>query len=199
MNILAIYGTNHGQAERVIQRITRILRGNGHEVTVLPGKQLPADLKPESFDAFVLSASIIMQRYQPYLTKWARKHRDLLNARPSVFVSINGTSPESMPEWRTAAEKYVAKFTGETGWHPARVGRFSGALRYRSYGLVTRWIMKGISRRQGGPTDTSKDYEFTDWAAVDRFARDLAKAWSTVGFSGSRVTTGPKSALRSAT
>jgi hypothetical protein len=31
-----------------------------------------------------------------------------------------------------------------------------------------------ISRRTGRPTDTSRDYEFTDWDVVDGFARDLA-------------------------
>jgi menaquinone-dependent protoporphyrinogen oxidase len=36
--------------------------------------------------------------------------------------------------------------------------------------------MKTITRRRGGPTDTSQDYEYTDWDAVDRFAEDLAEA-----------------------
>jgi hypothetical protein len=33
-----------------------------------------------------------------------------------------------------------------------------------------------MSKRRGGPTDTSRDHEFTDWKAVDRFAERLAKA-----------------------
>lgn len=32
-----------------------------------------------------------------------------------------------------------------------------------------------ISRRSGGPTDTSREYEFTDWEAVDRFGREVAE------------------------
>jgi menaquinone-dependent protoporphyrinogen IX oxidase len=32
--------------------------------------------------------------------------------------------------------------------------------------------MKTISRRAGGPTDTSRDYEFTDWVALDQFVLD---------------------------
>jgi hypothetical protein len=36
--------------------------------------------------------------------------------------------------------------------------------------------MKEIARRAGGPTDTSRDYEFTDWAALDRFVADAARA-----------------------
>ena len=59
---------------------------------------------------------------------------------------------------------------------PGGTATFSGALRYPRYGPVTRWIMKLISRRSGGPTDTSQEYEFTDWQAVDRFGEDLARA-----------------------
>jgi menaquinone-dependent protoporphyrinogen IX oxidase len=34
--------------------------------------------------------------------------------------------------------------------------------------------MKRISAHSGGPTDTSGEYEFTDWDAVDHFATELA-------------------------
>ena len=32
-----------------------------------------------------------------------------------------------------------------------------------------------ISRIAGGETDASRDYEYTDWYAVERFARDFAR------------------------
>ena len=34
--------------------------------------------------------------------------------------------------------------------------------------------MRLIAWREGAPTDTRRDYEFTDWAAVRRFALDVA-------------------------
>jgi menaquinone-dependent protoporphyrinogen oxidase len=48
----------------------------------------------------------------------------------------------------------------------------AGALVYSKYSFFTKLIMKTISRRAGGPTDTSRDYEFTDWVALDRFVLD---------------------------
>jgi menaquinone-dependent protoporphyrinogen IX oxidase len=33
-----------------------------------------------------------------------------------------------------------------------------------------------ISRRKGLPTDTSRDWDLTEWDAVDRFAEELAVA-----------------------
>ena len=38
---------------------------------------------------------------------------------------------------------------------------------------MIRLIMKRIARKAGGPTDTSHDYEFTDWLAIDRFVMNL--------------------------
>ncbi len=34
--------------------------------------------------------------------------------------------------------------------------------------------MKRISKAEGGPTDTSHDYEMTDWVKLDRFADEIA-------------------------
>jgi menaquinone-dependent protoporphyrinogen oxidase len=34
--------------------------------------------------------------------------------------------------------------------------------------------MKRIAKKSGGDTDTSRDYEYTDWAALDRFLEQFA-------------------------
>jgi menaquinone-dependent protoporphyrinogen IX oxidase len=34
-------------------------------------------------------------------------------------------------------------------------------------------VLKLISRRKGLPTDTSRDWDFTEWDEVDRFAGEL--------------------------
>jgi menaquinone-dependent protoporphyrinogen oxidase len=36
--------------------------------------------------------------------------------------------------------------------------------------------MKRIARKAGAPTDTSRDYQFTDWAALDRFVGETIQA-----------------------
>jgi menaquinone-dependent protoporphyrinogen oxidase len=35
-------------------------------------------------------------------------------------------------------------------------------------------MMRMIVGAAGGDTDTSRDYEYTDWPAVDRFAQEFA-------------------------
>jgi menaquinone-dependent protoporphyrinogen oxidase len=52
-------------------------------------------------------------------------------------------------------------------------------MAFTKYPWWLRWIMKRISRSQGGPTDTSRDHELTDWIAVEQFAADFAGALSS--------------------
>ena len=51
---------------------------------------------------------------------------------------------------------------------------FTGAVAYTRYGWWYRWYLKRISRRKGLPTDTSRDWDFTEWSEVERFAEKLA-------------------------
>jgi len=176
MKILAVYGSEYGQAEAVIRRIANALERSGHSVSISRADRVPRGTNVADFDAVLVGASIIMGRYQRYVRDFVRRHLDDLNRLPSAFVSVSGASPEDVPEWRTAATEYVAKFLTETSWSPRWKATFSGALRYKRYGIVTRWIMKRISAHSGGPTDTSRDYEFTDWAAVDRFGSEVVSA-----------------------
>jgi menaquinone-dependent protoporphyrinogen oxidase len=66
-------------------------------------------------------------------------------------------------------------FVDETGWRPADVLRVAGALAYSRYNLIVRAVMKHIARKAHAPTDTSRDYEFTDWNAIDRFVARLCR------------------------
>ena len=74
-------------------------------------------------------------------------------------------------------------FVAETGWKPSRTFPVAGALSYSKYNPLVRFIMKRIARKEGAPTDTSRDYELTNWPAVDRFTREIAEG---VALSGDR-------------
>lgn len=174
MKILAVYGSNYGQAHAVLQRVKDALEARGHHVSAYKGDAVPAGLAVEDFDAAVLAASVRMGKYQPYMLDFAKRNAAALSALPTAFVSVNGTREESEPEWRDEAAGYVRTFLEQTGLEPRWKASFAGKLAYRTYGLVTRFMMKRINGDRGGPTDTSRDYEYTDWDAVDRFAAAVA-------------------------
>ena len=60
-------------------------------------------------------------------------------------------------------------FLRETGWHPTVIRAVAGALLYTKYSFLLRFVMKRIARKAGAGTDTSKDYEYTDWEGLDHF------------------------------
>jgi menaquinone-dependent protoporphyrinogen oxidase len=43
-------------------------------------------------------------------------------------------------------------------------------MAFTKYNPLMRWVLKQISKRAGGPTDTSRDHELTDWQQVEQFA-----------------------------
>jgi hypothetical protein len=61
-----------------------------------------------------------------------------------------------------------------TGWQPQRIARFGGAIAYRRYNPLLRFVMRRIAAHQGLSVDSSRDHEYTDWNAVDALGREIA-------------------------
>ena len=173
-NILLVYGSAYGQTERIAQRLALVLTDAGHTVTVQRGDQLTPGLSLGGYDAFVVAASVLFGRHQRYIRAFVRTHLTRLNVAPSAFVSVCGAAADATPEGAGRAQAYVDKFLRETGWRPWATRSLGGALPYTRYGPLIRWMMRAISRRTGRPTDASRDYDFTDWKAVDGLGRQLA-------------------------
>jgi len=175
-NVLIVYGTSYGQTAMIVRRIADRLIEAGHRVTLWDGEVLPAEVSASGYDACIVAGSVLFGRHQSYLRDFVRKNLGALNTRQSAFVSVCGAL---IGQWLTGqdeARKYVASFLRRTGWTPRFARSFPGGLPYTRYGFVTRWIMKSISRRTGRPTDTSRDWDFTDKAEVDRFAAEFEAA-----------------------
>jgi menaquinone-dependent protoporphyrinogen oxidase len=174
--ILAIYGTAYGQTEKVVRRIADRLSERGVSVNSYRGDTIPADLALDRFDGFLIAASVIRGRHQPYIREFVRRHVAQLNGTPSVFVSVSGAAGNPTAEKQAEACAHVETFLGETGWRPTLATVFGGALAYTKYGFFTRWIIKRIAKQAGDPTDTTRDHDRTDWDAVDRFAVRVSEA-----------------------
>lgn len=177
--ILIIYGTAYGQTERIAQRIANVLTASGHAVSASKGDRLEPGLSLGEYDAFVIAASVLFGRHQRYIRAFVKNHITRLNVAPSAFVSVCGAMAAAAPKGASLAQGYAEKFLHETGWRPWTVRSFAGGLPYSRYGPFVRLMMKMISRRTGRPTDTSRDYDLTDWETVDRFAREVADMFAT--------------------
>ena len=168
--ILVVYGSTYGQTERVARRMAGILKDAGHAVETHRGDELPDALPLGDYDGFLVAASVLMGHHQKYIRDWVRRYAALLNAAPSAFVSLCGAGRGD----RRQAQAYIDALLHETGWCPDVAQSFTGAVAYTRYGWWYRWYLKRISRRKGLPTDTSRDWDFTEWSEVERFAEKLA-------------------------
>ena len=167
--ILIVYGTSHGQTARIAQNMSDILTAMGDMVALARPEALPRYITPGRFDGVIVGASINFSRHQSSIRRFVRANRNVLNTTPSAFFSVSGAASGTDEGSRAAAQRYVDDFIGETGWLPATTDAIAGAMAYTKYSPLVRWMIKRIAQRSGGPTDTSRDHEFTDWAQVQRF------------------------------
>lgn len=170
MRALIIYASRHGQTEKICTRIARILRNAGAEVLALHVRKLPRDLQLETFDLVLVAAPVYFARHAKAIEAFVRANRAGLDAVRNAFVSVSGAAAKD----RAVAEENVRLFVERTGWTPRRVELVAGGEPYTRYGLITKWIMTWKMKQLGRIVDPSRDYEYTDWHAVEAFAHDLA-------------------------
>jgi menaquinone-dependent protoporphyrinogen oxidase len=95
---------------------------------------------------------------------------------PSAFFSVSLSAASKNRHEVDEALRIAHAFPAAHGWTPRFVLSVAGRLAYREYNFLIRFVIKRIAKKEGGPTDTSRDHELTDWDAVDRLGREMAKA-----------------------
>lgn len=174
MQILIIYGSLEGQTKKIAAHIADILQHKGHRVTTLAAEQALADADLDQFDAAIVGGSIHINKYPKSLIKFATTQRDWLTSVPGALFTVCMAINSKLSESREQARHFGEEFMTQTGWRPALNETFAGAVKYTQYGFITRFIMKRISKHEGGSTDTSRDHEYTDWDRVTHFAEKFA-------------------------
>lgn len=173
--VLILYGTTDGQTRKIAAALREALRDQGFSAFVTDANLGAAAVVPEEYDGVIVAASIHAGGFQRPVVHWARQHAAKLNRMPSAFVSVCLAILEKRPETRRELDAIVARFMGATGWRPAAVKFVAGALPYTRYSWLKRWIMRRIVAKAGGDTDTTRDYEYTDWDDLRAFARSFAR------------------------
>jgi menaquinone-dependent protoporphyrinogen oxidase len=156
------------------------LRDAGLAVTLHPAWPLDPPWEIESHDAVVVGGCVRFGHHARELERWVRERSDHLSERPAAFFSVS-LGAAGTGERARAAVRWRDEFRVRTGWKPALSASFAGALRYTRYNPFIRALMRFIAGKQSGDTDTSRDYEYTDWKAVDRFAADFRTRIAAAG------------------
>jgi menaquinone-dependent protoporphyrinogen oxidase len=172
--LLVLFGTTDGQTRKVAWAIGDVLETCGCSVDVLDARQSGGSITAESYDAVIVAASLHARGYQRVVERWVRRNAVALGRRPTAFISVCLGMLEQYPGTRHDLDTIVQTFQGRTRWRPDVVRLVGGALRYTRYGWLKKLMMKRIAAKAGGGTDTTRDYEYTDWKALDGFVRDFA-------------------------
>ena len=169
------YATTEGQTRRIAEALATKLRERGFDSRAI-------DLAgPEArwFNwsrtrAAVVGASLHIQHHQRTAARFVRQHAVELNQHPSAFFSVSLSTASQHSTEQLAAREIAEGFPAALGWRPNAVVCLAGRLAYTHYGVLTRFVMKRIARHEGAPTDTSRDYEFTNWEDVAALAQRMA-------------------------
>jgi len=173
--ILIVYASHDGQTAKICVRLDAVLRLSGHATLLCQVDRAPETLEPGAYGAALVAGPVRMGKHPQALVAWTRRNAAALQALPNAFISVSLSADRDRPAARREVAKCFARFIRETSFAPGRLASFRGALLYTRYPWTTKLAMKVISRLMQGDTDTSRDYEYTDWNAVEAFTRDFGR------------------------
>lgn len=183
MRAAIFFATREGQTRRIAARIADDLRERGVQADLFDVREA-GDIDFSVYSTACVAASVHVGHHEREMVAFVRRHRDELVRLGAAFISVTLSEAGAENPNRSAEERQLAAadvqrmmdvFFTQTGWHPDRVLPVAGALAYSQYNFIVRAIMRRIARKAGAPTDTSRDYEFTNWTAIDRLAGELAE------------------------
>ncbi len=167
---LIIYSSTDGHTKTICERIINF---TNHKdiVKIIPLNEV-SKFEISEFDKIVIGASIRYGKHSKELYRFIRTNKSVLDRKNSAFFSVNVVarkSKKNTPE----TNPYIKKFLKISNWYPKKIGVFAGKVDYPKYDFLDKYIIKLIMFITKGPTDTSQSYEFTDWAKVDIFAKEI--------------------------
>jgi len=172
MKILIVYASHEGQTAKIAHEMAGALRSKGLAVDASRVQDAP---DPASYDAVVVGSPIHLGKHDPTVAEWVKCHVDGVKSSRGAFFSVSLAAASQDPAEREEAQRIARDFLSELGWQPDLVASFAGALAYSQYGWIKRILMRRIAAKEGGDTDPTHDYEYTDWKSVIDFAEHVAQ------------------------
>ena len=168
MKTLILYSSHDGQTKKIAQFIAEKM---GDVAEVMPLRAESA-VDFQHFSQVVIGASIRYGHFNRHLYQFIEKYSQQLNQLPTAFFAVNLTARK--PDKNTPeTNAYTRKFLLRSKWKPTIARVFAGGLYYPRYSFFDRLMIQFIMRITGGETDVTKEIEYTDWQAVNKFAEIL--------------------------
>ena len=171
MKSLIIYSSTDGQTKKICEAIRENFN-NKEFIEILPLEDA-FHLNINNYDQIILGASIRYGNYKSNLFKFIKYNIKILETKKNAFFSVNVVARKN--EKNTPdTNPYIKKFLKKTNWRPKKIEVFAGKVDYPNYNLFNKLVIRLIMFITKGPTDISHSYEFTDWAKVKKFSKELS-------------------------
>jgi len=174
--ILVLYATQEGQTEKIAKVITGHLEKCGAEAVLANVSNIDPSVQLPDYDMLVFGASVHEGAIERTMQDFINSHARLIGQKERSFFLVSLSAAEKDQEardaWLSDMEK---KITARLQVPFDQMEMIAGALKYTQYNWLTRFFMKHIVGNAGGDTDTSKDFEYTDWKQVEDYASKLAQ------------------------
>lgn len=167
--IAIVYASREGQTEKIAARMKELFEAHQMAVTVAEVGGLERDFSPVKYDGLIIGSSVHVGRYPRAVRRAVRKWSRPMSQMVTGFFSVSLTEATGDAKGKEELGALIDDFLAQTGWRPALVASFAGALRFSEYGFFKRRLMKNIAAKAGEDVDPSRDYEYTDWTSVEEF------------------------------
>ena len=156
MNVLIIYGTTEGQTRKIAEWRAARVRERGYQAELYDSAAPVSDLDLETYDAFIIAASVHQERHQETVINFLTAHLEVLDAKPSAFISVSLSAVLS-ERGGIEAQKYVDRLFTMTGWRPRTTLLLGGALRFTEFDYFQEQIVKFIVMKVPPPRAPERD------------------------------------------
>jgi menaquinone-dependent protoporphyrinogen oxidase len=183
MKPLAVfYATREGQTRKIAEYVSSGLGAKGSEVDIRNVRDA-GDVTLDAYGGVVLAASVHAGTHEREMMRFIRHHLPELDRIPNAFLSVTlsqagaeraGATAEEHNRFSADVQGVIDRFLRNGRWQPRRIVPVAGALQYSKYNFLVRLVMKWIAKKVGAETDTSRDYEYTDWSRLDEFVNQFS-------------------------
>ena len=171
MSCLLIYSSTDGQTKKICDVIKENLPNKNPIQICTVDEAINLDIN--NYDQIILGASIRYGNYKSNLFKFIKNNIEILDKKNNAFFSVNVVARKNEKN-TPSTNPYIKKFLKKTNWRPKKIEVFAGKVDYPNYNFFNKLVIRFIMFITKGPTDISQSYEFTDWAKVKKFSKELS-------------------------
>ena len=178
MTVLIAYATIEGQTGKIARFVEGQAHDAGHETTLLDISGLTGDVEFEGVQNVVLAASVHERRHPKSFEAFVSNNRTALAERRVLLLSVSLSA--AFEDYRDEAQDYLDEMKLRTGLEPVAELLVAGAVRPESYDDYAARVLRQVVLKDKTFVQTSRDYEFTDWAQLALKVADFLKECADV-------------------